>query len=186
MSKTPAVEIRGAPTILVYAPRERARAFVRSAFPKRKWKVVIVRDISEFRDAFRTILVDAALVDIGSPTATTSAGGEMLGSSMSDSPGSDDSWKIASLAHEFPSAPFFGITPLRATDAPAVARCASLEIATLSLTESMKASRATSSRRALSQRDSSPRSRIRRSPWPRDGDAARDMAGEFLPVQAGR
>jgi AraC-like DNA-binding protein len=86
----------------------------------------MVRDISEFRDAFRTILVDAALVDVGSSTATTSAGGEMLGSSMS--PGSDDSWKIASLAHEFPSAPFFGLTPLRATDAPAVARCASLEM----------------------------------------------------------
>jgi hypothetical protein len=38
-----------------------------------------------------------------------------------------DTWKIAGLAQEFPSAPFFAITPLRATDAPAVARCSMLE-----------------------------------------------------------
>jgi AraC-like DNA-binding protein len=119
-------------TLLVYTSRERARAFVRAAFPKRKWKVVMVRDIAEFRDAFRTILIDAALVDVGSATAATSAGGEYPGSSLSSMPsmsaGADDSWRIASLAHEFPSAPFFGITPLRATDAPAIARCASLEM----------------------------------------------------------
>ena len=44
----------------------------------------MVRDISEFRDAFRTILVDAALVDVGSTTATTSAGGKCAGSSIPD------------------------------------------------------------------------------------------------------
>ncbi|HEU4880502.1 MAG TPA: helix-turn-helix domain-containing protein [Gemmatimonadaceae bacterium] len=132
MSKTQPVESPELATLLVYTSRERARAFVRAAFPKRKWKVVMVRDIAEFRDAFRTILIDAALVDVGSATAATSAGGEIPGSSMSSmssmSVGADDSWKIASLAHEFPSAPFFGITPLRATDAPAIARCASLEM----------------------------------------------------------
>lgn len=132
MSKTQPVESPELATLLVYTSRERARAFVRAAFPKRKWKVVMVRDIAEFRDAFRTILIDAALVDVGSATAATSAGGEIPGSSMSSMPsmsaGADDSWKIASLAHEFPSAPFFGITPLRATDAPAIARCASLEM----------------------------------------------------------
>jgi AraC-like DNA-binding protein len=127
VSKTQPVESVELATLLVYTARERARAFVRAAFPKRKWKVVMVRDIAEFRDAFRTILVDAALVDVGSTNATTSAGGEMIASSMSSSTG-DDSWKIASLAHEFPSAPFFGISPMRATDAPAIARCASLEL----------------------------------------------------------
>lgn len=132
VSKTQPVESPELATLLVYTSRERARAFVRAAFPKRKWKVVMVRYIAEFRDAFRTILIDAALVDVGSATAATSAGGEIPGSSMSSmssmSAGADDSWKIASLAHEFPSAPFFGITPLRATDAPAIARCASLEM----------------------------------------------------------
>jgi AraC-like DNA-binding protein len=116
------------PTLLVYAPRERARAFVRAAFPKRKWKIVTARDLSEFREIFRTILVDAALVDIGSAVAAVSAGGEAVGTAAHLAAGStDDSWKIASLAHEFPSAPFFGITPLRATDAPAVSRAAALE-----------------------------------------------------------
>ncbi|MGE5750182.1 MAG: helix-turn-helix domain-containing protein [Gemmatimonas sp.] len=117
------------PTLVLYAPRERARAFVRAAFPKRKWKVVSVRDIAEFRETFRTILVDAALVDIGSAVAATSAGGEATGTPalLASASANDDSWRIASLAHEFPSAPFFGITPMRATDAPAIARSAALE-----------------------------------------------------------
>lgn len=117
------------PTLLLYAPRERARAFVRGAFPKRKWKIVSARDVSEFREIFRTVLIDAALVDIGSATAAVSAGGEAIGNTahLTAASTNDDSWKIASLAHEFPSAPFFGITPLRATDAPAVSRSAALE-----------------------------------------------------------
>lgn len=119
------------PTLLVYAPRERARAFIRAAFSKRKWKLVSARDIAEFREVFRTILVDAALVDVGSASAATSAGGEAMGTAayLASTSANDDSWKIASLAHEFPSAPFFGITPMRATDAPAIARCAALEFA---------------------------------------------------------
>lgn len=116
------------PTVLAYTPRERARAFVRAAFPKRKWKVVTVRDVSEFRAMLRKTLVDAALVDVGSPSAVTHAGGEQSGlSQVNITSGADDTWRIAGLAHEFPSAPFFGITPLRATDAPAVARCAAME-----------------------------------------------------------
>lgn len=117
------------PTLVLYAPRERARAFARAAFPKRKWKIVIARDVSEFREIFRSVLVDAALVDIGSASAAVSAGGEAVGTAahLAGASASDDTWKVASLAHEFPSAPFFGITPLRATDAPAVARSAALE-----------------------------------------------------------
>lgn len=129
VSKLQGTETQELTTLLLYAPRERARAFVRSAFPKRKWKIIQVRDVSEFREAFRTVLVDAALVDIGSAAAATSAGGEAVGSAahLAAASANDDTWKIASLAHEFPSAPFFGITPLRATDAPAVARSAALE-----------------------------------------------------------
>lgn len=117
------------PTILAFVPRERARALVRTAFPKRKWRVIAARDAGEFADALRRILVDAALVDIGSPLAIAA-----LASSGSDGPATstnsgstDDTWKIAALAQEFPSAPFFAISPLRATDAPAVARCSALE-----------------------------------------------------------
>jgi len=91
--------------------------------------VVFVRDLTEFKAALRRTLIDATLVDIGSPAAATSAGGEAtnLMAGQLAATGADDTWKIAALAHEFPSAPFFGITPLRATDAPAVARCAGLE-----------------------------------------------------------
>ncbi len=129
MSKEGALDIAELPTLLAFTPRERARAFVRASFPKRKWKLVFVRDLTEFRAALRRTLIDATLVDIGSPSATTSAGGEstnIMAGQLAAS-GADDTWKIAALAHEFPSAPFFGITPLRATDAPAIARCAGLE-----------------------------------------------------------
>ncbi len=116
------------PAILAYAPRDRARALVRSAFPKRRWRVLIVRDVSEFKSTLRRLLVDAVLVDVGSTSAATSSGGESAsGGGGSLGIATDDTWKIGALAHEFPSAPFFGISPLRATDAPAVARCAALE-----------------------------------------------------------
>lgn len=114
-------------TILSYTQRERARSLVRSAFPKRKWRVVAVRDSAEFSAAIRRTLIDAALVDIGSPLAlaTSSPNGSSTGAG--NGPGTEETWKIAALAQEFPSAPFFAITPLRATDAPAVARCTALE-----------------------------------------------------------
>ncbi len=129
MSKEPVAETVELPTLLAYTPRERARTFVRAAFPKRKWKIVAVRDIAEFRATLRRTLIDAVLVDIGSPAAATSAGGEASGAlaGQAAASGADDTWKIAALAHEYPTAPFFGITPLRSTDAPAVARCAALE-----------------------------------------------------------
>jgi AraC-like DNA-binding protein len=38
----------------------------------------------------------------------------------------DDTWRAAALAAEFPSVPFFAVAPLRAGDAPALARCAAL------------------------------------------------------------
>lgn len=116
------------PTLIAWTPRERARAFVKAAFPRRKWKIITVRDLAEFRDTLRRTLIDAVLVDIGSHSAATSAGGESTGAAAAQaSITSDDTWKIAALAHEFPAAPFFAITPMRATDAPAIARCASLE-----------------------------------------------------------
>ena len=128
MSRENGVEALEPPTILAYAPRDRTRALVRSAFPKRRWRVVVVRDLAEFRSVLRRTLVDAALVDVGSTVLAANAGGEAAsGTVTTGSITSDDTWKIGALAHEFPSAPFFGMSPLRATDAPAVARCAALE-----------------------------------------------------------
>jgi AraC-like DNA-binding protein len=100
-----------APCLVVYAPRERAREFARTAFPRRRCRVIVVRGAEEFAAAMRTELVDGALVDIAGP--------------------GDDTWRVAALAREFPSAPFFGIAPLRAVDGPGLAQCAALEFADL-------------------------------------------------------
>jgi AraC-like DNA-binding protein len=97
------------PTLVVYAVRDRARAIVRAAFPKRRTRVIAVRTPGEMDNAFRQNLVDAAVVDLGSPA--------------------EDLWKLAGLSLEYPSAPFFGLLPLRSADGPALARAAALEFA---------------------------------------------------------
>ena len=97
------------PCILVLAGRERARAVVRSSFPRRRVRIVVARDSADLSAHFRDTLVDAVLLDLGAPT--------------------DDTWRAAELAREFPSAPFFALSPMRVADAPAIARCALLDFA---------------------------------------------------------
>ena len=99
----------GAPAIIVYAQRERARSLVKSAFPRRRTRIVLTRTYEDFDAAFKTHLVDAALVDVGSAQ--------------------EETWRVASRAREYPSAPFFGVAPLRATEGPTLAQCASYEFA---------------------------------------------------------
>ena len=41
----------------------------------------------------------------------------------------EETWRAAALAREFPSVPFFGLTTLRASEAPALAQCAALDFA---------------------------------------------------------
>jgi AraC-like DNA-binding protein len=94
------------PCVLVYATRERARAFTRTAFPRRKAKTILVKSIEEFDQAIRRELIDAALIDLGTPT--------------------EESWTIAAKACDFPSTPFFALVPSRASDTPTIARCAQL------------------------------------------------------------
>ena len=94
------------PSLVVHLQRDKARALVRAAFPRRKWKIISTRSSEEVEAIFRRVLVDAAIIDLGSPD--------------------EDTWKAAAFAAEFPSAPFFAIMPLRASDAPAAARCMGL------------------------------------------------------------
>jgi len=94
------------PTLVVHLERERAKALVRAAFPRRRWKIISTRSADELEAIFRRVLVDATLIDLGAPD--------------------DNAWKAAAFAAEFPSAPFFGLLPLRPSDTPAVARCVSL------------------------------------------------------------
>lgn len=104
------------PTVLVYAPRERARSLVRSAFPRRRARVIVARAPSEFDAAVRRALVDAALIDMGSAT--------------------EDAWHIAGRALDYSTVPFFAVLPTRLSDGPTVARCAALHFADI-LTEQL-------------------------------------------------
>lgn len=97
------------PAIVVYAHRERARALMRAAFPRRRARVVLTKSLEDFEQAFRENLVDAAVVDVGGAQ--------------------EETWRVAALAREFPSAPFFGLAALRAAEGPALAQCASFEFA---------------------------------------------------------
>lgn len=97
------------PAIVVHAGRDRIRTIARAAFPRRRGRLVFARTTEDVGAAFHTELVDAVLVDLGAASA--------------------DAWATAELAREFPSAPFFGVLPLRTSDAPALARCAQLDFA---------------------------------------------------------
>ena len=103
---TAAADALTLPSLVVYLQREKAKALVRAAFPRRRWRIISTRSAEELEGIFRKVLVDAALIDLGSPD--------------------EDIWKAAGFAAEFPSAPFFAILPLRPSDTPAVARCTGL------------------------------------------------------------
>jgi AraC-like DNA-binding protein len=96
------------PCIAVYAPRDRVRALVRSAFSRRQTRVLLVRTAAELAGAFRNDLIDAALIDLAG--------------------GSDDAWAAATLAREFPSAPFFAVSPLRSGDGAVLGRCVRIDV----------------------------------------------------------
>jgi len=99
------------PVIAVYAPRDRVRALVRTAFPRRQARLVVTKTAPEFSAVFHQELIDAAIVDLGTP--------------------SEDLWGAVALAREFPSAPFFGVSPLRSADTPVLARAIGLDLAGL-------------------------------------------------------
>jgi AraC-like DNA-binding protein len=94
---------------VLYTTRERARTLMRGAFPRRRARLVLTRTPDELEAAFRASLVDAAVVDLAG------AG--------------EETWRAAALAREFPSVPFYGLCALRASEAPALAQCATLEFA---------------------------------------------------------
>ena len=96
-------------SIVAFVPREKSRVMLKAAFPRRRCRLVFARTAADFADAFRQELVDAALVDIATPH--------------------DETWDVAGLAREFPSAPFFALATLRAGEGPAIAQCAELEFA---------------------------------------------------------
>jgi|GEM_PF-3955130 len=57
-----AVPIVTGPTVLAYAPRERSRALLKGAFPKRRGRLLLAKNPAEFAVAFQDGLIDAANV----------------------------------------------------------------------------------------------------------------------------
>ncbi|MFN8666466.1 MAG: helix-turn-helix transcriptional regulator [Gemmatimonadaceae bacterium] len=96
-------------SVVVLTSRDRARSVVKDAFPRRRTRLTLARNIREFERGFRTSLVDAAIVDLAGPA--------------------EDVMLAVDMAREFPSAPFFALTPLRANEAAVAARAAAYDFA---------------------------------------------------------
>jgi AraC-like DNA-binding protein len=99
----------GGCAVAAFAPREQLRVALRHIFPRRRARLVLTRTPAELERVFRAELVDAVVVDVAHAT--------------------DDTWRAAALAREFPSAPFYGVTPYRGGDGPTIARCADHDFA---------------------------------------------------------
>ena len=97
------------PLVVAYTRRERARTLLRNAFPRRKGRLVFARSTEEVVEALQTSLVDAVVVDIAA--------------------GPEEVFKASALASDYPTAAFFGVTPLRAGDASALADSAHRDFA---------------------------------------------------------
>lgn len=94
------------PTIVVYVSREKIRPLAREVFPRKRCRVVFARTAREIVALCNKSLVDAVVADAGSAQ--------------------DETWRVISLAAEYPSTPFFALLPLRPADAAVAARCISL------------------------------------------------------------
>lgn len=104
------------PSIVALLFRERARAAIRTAFPRRRARLLLVHSGSELSETLRTTLADAVIIDIAA--------------------GGDETDRALGLAREFPSLPFVGIAPLRGADGPALAAAVAHDFADV-VTESV-------------------------------------------------
>ncbi len=89
------------PIVCTMLKRDRARALVRSAFPRRRAQLITVRTREELVEQLSRQLIDAVIIDGG------------MG---------DEALRALPLAEDYPSAPFFFVTAMLPTDAPLVGR----------------------------------------------------------------
>jgi AraC-like DNA-binding protein len=89
------------PTVVALVKRERTKALVRAAFPRRRAHVALLKSFADLEDQITKQLVDAVLIDAGA---------------------GDDALRVIARAEEFQSIPFVLITPLLPNDAPLLAR----------------------------------------------------------------
>ena len=96
------------PCILALLKRDRARALVRAAFPRRRAHVYAVKTLADIESAMCRQLVDVVVVDGGA---------------------GEDAYRTLGKAEEFGSVPFVLITAMLPADAPMVARAAECGVA---------------------------------------------------------
>ena len=89
------------PALVTLLKRERARALVRGAFPRRRAHLITVKSAAEMGELLVHQLIDGVLIDAGA---------------------GDDAAKALAMAADFPTVPFFLVTPLLPQDSPTVAR----------------------------------------------------------------
>jgi AraC-like DNA-binding protein len=97
------------PTVAVCSPREPFRAHIRHVIPRRRHRIVTAKSAADLEHLFRRELIDVVVLDVSAAT--------------------DETWRAAALAADFPSAPFLAVTPYRGGDGPAIARSAQLGLA---------------------------------------------------------
>ncbi len=96
--------------LLALLKRDRARALVRAAFPRRRAHVVAVKTVAEVDAQLAQQLVDAVIVDGGA---------------------GEEAHRVIARAEEFPSVPFVVVTAMLPADAPLVSRAAECGVAEL-------------------------------------------------------
>lgn len=89
------------PTVCAILKRDRARTLVRTVLPRRRCQLVSAKTKTDLVETISTTLIDAVVIDSG------------LGEELT---------RILPLAEDYPSTPFFLITPLFAIDSPTVSK----------------------------------------------------------------
>lgn len=95
------VDAAGVLCVLALLKRERTRALVRTAFPRRRAHIIALKSAAELEEQLTKQLVDAVLVDAGA---------------------GDDAAKVLARAEDFQSVPFVLMTSLLPADGPLLAR----------------------------------------------------------------
>ncbi len=89
--------------VVAFLPRDRGRALLRAALPRRRVRLTIAHTPEAFAATLRTHFADAAIVHVS---------------------GGEEGWRAAPLARGLPSVPFFALVSPVPHDAAAVARAA--------------------------------------------------------------
>jgi AraC-like DNA-binding protein len=98
----PVVIAVATPQVAVCSTRDAFRQAVRNALPRRRARVFNAKTAADLERCFHRELVDIVVLDISHAT--------------------EDTWRAAALAEEFPTAAFVAMTPYRGSDGPAMAR----------------------------------------------------------------